>query len=99
MLVKKIFITERKDKLKIKIQLKADFRAHIDFLHNEDSSMYKSYGDILVVENFHKKANEYLKKVLIYDIIRSILKASKINARVLCYISYCLYQTSLITRK
>ena len=50
MLVKKIIITERKGKLKIKIQLNADFRAHIDFLHDEDDPMYKSHGDILVVE-------------------------------------------------
>ena len=33
MLVKKIIITERKGKLKIKIQLNADFSTHIDFLH------------------------------------------------------------------
>ena len=50
MLVKKIIITERKGKLKIKIQLNADFSTHIDFLHDEDNPMYKSHGDILVVE-------------------------------------------------
>ena len=48
MLVKKIIITERKGKLKIKIQLNADFSTHIDFLHDEDDPMYKSHGDILV---------------------------------------------------
>ena len=50
MLIKKIIITERKGKLKIKIQLNADFSTHIDFLHDEDAPMYKSHGDILVVE-------------------------------------------------
>ena len=50
MLVKKIIITERKVKLIIKIQLNADFSTHIDFLHDEDEPMYKSHGDILVVE-------------------------------------------------
>ena len=50
MLVKKIIITERKGKLKIKIQLNADFSTHIDFLHDEDDPMYKSPGDILVIE-------------------------------------------------
>ena len=50
MLVKKIIITERKGKLKIKIQLNADFSTHIDFLHDENDPMYKSHGDILVVE-------------------------------------------------
>ena len=50
MLIKKIIITERKGKLKIKIQLNADFSTHIDFLHDEDDPMYKSHGDILVVE-------------------------------------------------
>lgn len=49
MLVKKIIITERKGKLKIKIQLNADFSTHIDFLHDEDDPMYKIHGDILVV--------------------------------------------------
>ena len=53
MLVKKIIITERKGKLKIKIQLNADFSTHIDFLHDEDDTMYKSHGDILVVEKYH----------------------------------------------
>lgn len=48
MLVKKIIITERKGKLKIKIQLNADFSTHIDFLHDDDDPMYKSHGDILV---------------------------------------------------
>ena len=48
MLVKKIIITERKGKLKIKIQLNADFSTRIDFLHDEDDPMYKSHGDILV---------------------------------------------------
>ena len=50
MVVKKIIITERKGKLKIKIQLNADFSTHIDFLHDEDDPMYNSHGDILVVE-------------------------------------------------
>ena len=50
MLVKKIIITERKGKLKIKIQLNADFSTHIDFLHDEGDPMYKSHGDILVLE-------------------------------------------------
>ena len=50
MLVKKIVITERKGKLKIKIQLNVDFSTHIDFLHDEDDPMYKSHGDILVIE-------------------------------------------------
>ena len=48
MLVKKIIITERKGKLKIKIQLNADFSTHIDFLHDDDDPMYKSHGDILI---------------------------------------------------
>ena len=48
MLVKKIIITERKGKLKIKIQLNADLSTHIDFLHDDDDPMYKSHGDILV---------------------------------------------------
>ena len=52
MLVKKIIITERKVKLIIKIQLNADFSTHIDFLHDEDERMYKSHGDILVVEKW-----------------------------------------------
>ena len=43
-----LIITERKGKLKIKIQLNADFSTHIDFLHDEDDPMYKSHGDILV---------------------------------------------------
>ena len=47
---KKIIITERKGKLKIKIQLNADFSTHIDFLHDDDDPMYKSHGDILVVK-------------------------------------------------
>ena len=50
MLIKKIIITERKVKLKIKIQLNADFSTHIDFLRDEDDPMYKSHGDILVVK-------------------------------------------------
>ena len=50
MLIKKIIITERKGKLKIKIQLNADFSTHIDFLHDEDDPMYRSHGDILVLE-------------------------------------------------
>ena len=48
MLIKKIIITERKGKMKIKIQLNADFSTHIDFLHGEDDPMYKSHGDVLV---------------------------------------------------
>ena len=44
MLIKEILIAEVDGKLRIKIQMKAKFSSHIDFIPDDDDPMYHSMG-------------------------------------------------------
>ena len=44
MLIKEILISEVDGKLRIKIQVKAKFSSHIDFIPDADDPMYQSMG-------------------------------------------------------
>ena len=47
MLIKEILISEVDGKLRIKIQMKAKFSSHIDFIPDDDDPMYQSMGPCL----------------------------------------------------
>ena len=48
MLIKEILIAEVDGKLRIKIQMKAKFSSHIDFIPDADDPMYQSMGPCLL---------------------------------------------------
>ena len=48
MLIQEIIINEKNGKLKIKIQVKAKFSSHIDFIPDEDDPMYQNMGPYLI---------------------------------------------------
>ena len=48
MLIKEILIAEVDGKLRIKIQMKAKFSSHIDFIPDADDPMYQSMGSCLL---------------------------------------------------
>ena len=48
MLIKEILIAEVDGKLRIKIQMKAKFSSHIDFIPDDDDPMYQSMGPCLL---------------------------------------------------
>ena len=48
MLIQEIIINEKNGKLKIKIQMKAKFSSHIDFIPDEDDPMYQNMGPDLI---------------------------------------------------
>lgn len=48
MLIQEIIINEKNGKLKIKIQIKAKFSSHIDFIPDEDDPMYQNMGPYLI---------------------------------------------------
>ena len=48
MLIQEIIINEKNGKLKIKIQMKAKFSSHIDFIPDEDDPMYQNMGPYLI---------------------------------------------------
>ncbi len=48
MLIKEILISEVDGKLRIKIQMKAKFSAHIDFIPDDDDPMYQSMSPYFI---------------------------------------------------
>ena len=48
MLIQEIIINEKNGKLKIKIQIKAKFSSHIDFIPDEDDPMYQNMDPYLI---------------------------------------------------
>ncbi len=48
MLIKEILISEVYGKLRIKIQMKAKFSSHIDFIPDDDDPMYQSMGPYFI---------------------------------------------------